>query len=371
MIYLLVLLSCAVMVRMTRYLREPNLAIFLLACGLATFAALRAPDVANDFVVYQEWYQLGYDAEGLVDRPAYLEGLFFGGMALSNWAGLPFRLFIWVVATTAIGLNFYSIYQYALSRRALFAGASCYLFSGFLLHEFTQLRAGLAIACFLLSLVLLGQGRKRAYLIAIGIGSFIHLSVLLGLLALPFSVFRRGRLDVLLVGTLAVAMAARLGGLLSLERIGEALSVLDPRIDLYVQFANSGITEAINPLSIRTGLVLLIILSSYVGLHRLSRRVPTHPQEARVMTNRSAAFLMMLRLVVVAQTALVVFADVREVGLRMEEFYMACLPLFAAQLAQTKGMKVPSALVWLWLAATFVNYVFRAPVLVEAYSFGF
>ena len=371
MIYLFVLLASALMVKATYRVRQPNLAAFIVACGLATFVALRGPEISNDFMEYQEWYRIGAQSEGVLERPPLLESLFFAGMAISNDAGLPFRMFLWLVAVSAITLKFHSIRRVATSRAGLWAGASSYLFSGFLLHEFTQLRAGFAIACFMLSLVFLSEGRVKAYLVTTCVAALIHSAALLGFVALPLARIRRGWLDVLLVGALAAAALGRAGGAFNIERMADTLSTLDARLALYVQFASSGISEPIEPLSVRTLLILLLIGTSYAALIRQGRRgEPLHVADNHAR-NARAALLTPLRLIVLGQLALFLFADVKEVAVRVMEFWMACLPLYAVQLAQTRGMRLPSTILWLWLAATFGNYVFRAPTLVGPYSIGF
>ncbi len=369
MTYVLVLGVFALLLRATRAVRERHLLAFIVACGLATFTALRGDDVSNDFLVYQDWYRIGIDADGLLERPPVLESLFLAGMALSSGVGFPFRVFVWAVAALAIGLKFHSIQRVAHSGAALWAGAFCYLFSDFLLHEFTQLRAGLAIGMFMLSLVYLRERDTRAFLIATCLGALIHSSALLGLIAWPLSHWRRGRADFVLVSALLAAAASRLAAISIVAQLLESLGALDARLALYVQLANSGLTEAAEPFSVRTGLVWLLIFISYAVLIRQSRRRVPGPALERTESNRTS-LLTCLRLIVLGQIALFMFADVREVAVRTMEFWMACLPLYAAHLAQTRGMKLPSAIVWLWLAATFANFVFRTPTLVGPYSIG-
>jgi EpsG family len=370
MVYLLVLLACALTIRVTPRVQGPQLVTFVVACVLATFVAVRGPEVSNDFMEYQEWYRIGTDSEGLLERPPLLEALFFASMSASRELGLPFRLFLWAVAVSAISLKFYSIRRASVSTSALWAGVTCYLFSDFLLHEFTQLRAGFAIACFMLSLVWLSEGRVRSYMVATCVGALIHSAALLGLAAWPLSRLQRGLLDTVLLVTLAASALARALGLFSLERIADTLSVLDARVALYVQFANSGVNDSLQPFSIRTVLVLLLILTSYACLIR-QRRGGTLAKDGPRGCGTQTALLTMLRLIVLGQIALFAFADVKEVAVRVMEFWMACLPLYAVRLTQTRGMRFPSMLVWLWLAATFGNYVFRSPTLVGPYSIGF
>jgi EpsG family len=369
MTYVLVLSAFALLLRATLAVRESHLSAFFVACALATFTALRGDDVSNDFLVYQDWYRYGIEAEGLLERPPVLESFFLAGIAFSSSMGFPFRVFVWAVAVLAIGLKFYSIQRVAHSGAALWAGACCYLFSDFLLHEFTQLRAGLAIGMFLLSLVYLRERNTRAFLIVTCMGALIHSSSLLGLIAWPLSRWRCGRADLLLLGALLAIATTRLAGISIAAEAVDWLGSLDARLALYVQLADSGQTEAAEPLSIRTGLVWLLIVSSYVMLTRQIQRRSSGSELERTESNR-ASLLTCLRLIVLGQIALFMFADVKEVAVRTQEFWMACLPLYAAQLAQTRGMKLPSAIVWLWLAATFQNFVFRTPTLVAPYSIG-
>ena len=367
MIYLLVLLSCAVLVRASRKVREPLIATFLVACALAAFVAIRGPEVSNDFKEYQEWYRLGLNADGRLERPPVLEALFLAVMDASSRAGLPFRWFLWGVALLAISIKIYSIRTVALTGASLWAGVTCYLFSDFLLHEFTQLRAGLAIAFFMASLVLLQKGHTRAYLLATLLGALIHSSALLGLMAWPMSLRQRGKLDTLLLMTLAIVAAARISGLFTLERLAGPLSMLDARLALYVRLASSGISEAAQPLSVRTVLILVFIFTCYAALRRRAALpAAQRPPDA----TPAGAVLTMLRLVVLGQIALFLLADVKEAAVRIMEFWMTCLPLLAVYLTQTRGMRRPRLIIWLWLAATFGNYVFRAPAMVAPYSIG-
>jgi hypothetical protein len=370
MTYLIVLLTFAQLVYVTRWIREPNVIIVLAACGLATFVAIRGPEVSSDFLEYQEWYRLGPAADGLLERPPVLESLYFGSMTASREFGLPFRLFLWIVAVTAISLKFYCIRHLATSKAGLWAGACCYLFSGFLLHEFTQLRAGLAIAFFMLSLLMLSEGRMRYYIVATCVGALFHSSALLGLIALPFSRVRRGLLDVVLVVVLALVVVGQASGVFSIARIADAMSLLDARVALYVEFANSGVNEPVEPFSIRAVLMLLLVVASYIAAVRRDRR-RTKAETAMPVQRHQSIELMLLRLIVLGQIALFLFAEVRELAVRVMEFWTACLPLYAVLLAQTRGMRLPSLIVWLWLAATFANYVFRSPALVGPYSIGF
>ena len=83
-------------------MREARVATVLIACTLGVFVALRAPEVANDFVEYQEWYRIGSNAEGMLERPPVLESLFLAAMDASSSVGLSFRLFLWLVATLSL-----------------------------------------------------------------------------------------------------------------------------------------------------------------------------------------------------------------------------------------------------------------------------
>lgn len=369
MIYLLVLSLCAALVRATQHVREKRISLLLLACALATFTALRGPEISNDFKEYQDWYRLGINAEGRLERPPVLEALFFTMMDACSSAGVPFRLFLWLIAVVSLTLKLACLRRVSTNGMALWAGVTCYLFSDFLLHEFTQLRAGLAIAFYMWSLVLLGEGRTKAYLLATGLGTLFHASALLGLLAWPLSLRRRGKLDAVLLGVLALVAVGRVSGLLTLERLAGPLGRLDARLALYVELANSGISEAAQPLSIRTVLILLFIVTSYAALRR---RESMEPQGASPSGPgpHASLLLLMLRLCVMGQIALFLLADVREAAVRIMEFWMACLPLIAAQMAILRGTRRPRLLIWLWLAATFGNYVFRTPSLVGPYTLG-
>jgi hypothetical protein len=370
MIYVVVLSVLAALVHASQVVRQSTVLVVLVASALATFVALRGPDVSSDFLEYREWYLLRGDAEGVLERPPVLESLFFATMSAAQHLGLPFRLFLWVIAVAAISIKFHAIRRFASSSSGLWAGVCCYLFSGFLLHEFTQLRAGLAIAFFLLSLVFLTEQRPLLYAGAILAGALFHSSALLGLVAWPLSRPRRGLLDLGLLATLALSVWGHAAAIFSLATIAEALSVLDARVALYVQLASVGENDAAEPLSIRAVLMLLLVTVSYGAMWVARKPSPeaTAPAYVNGARRREAKLLLLLRLIVLGHIALFVFAEVREVAIRVMEFWIACLPLYAAALTRARGMRIASLIIWVWLFATFGNYVFRTPTLVAPYS---
>jgi uncharacterized protein (DUF983 family) len=369
MVYLVVLFACAGLVYGSHRLRSPAWVLVPIAGLLALFAALRGPDIASDFLEYQEWYRLGSNADSMLERPPVVESLFLGLMAGSEALGLPFRVFLWGIALVAIAVKLLCIHRVALTPLALWSGACCYLFSGYLLHEFTQLRAGLAVAGFMLSLLALREGKTAAFLVVTLLGTLVHASALLGLVAWPLARWRHRAIDWTLGLSLALVASARIGGALSLEDFVTPLSALDPRLALYAHLAGSGITEAADPVSVRTGLMLLLIVAGYAALRSL-RRCEVAEGVSPNASQHAATLLPWLRLLLLAQVALFLLADVKEAAVRIMEFWMACLPLYVAVISQTRGLRWTTAFAWLWLSATFFNYVFREPQLVAPYALG-
>lgn len=367
MTYLVVLGSFAFLLRASHVVRERRFVALLIAGGLACFAALRADDVSSDFTIYQDWYRMGIDADGLLERPPILEAGFFAGMALFHGLGVPFRGFLFGVAIAAIALKFNSLQRIATSGNALLAGACCYLFSDFLLHDFTQLRAGLAIGSFMLSLVYLHERRTRAFLIAIAVGALFHSSALLGLIAWPLARWRSARTDAALLLLMIGAAASRAAGYSVMARLAETVGGLDARLGLYVQLADSGVTEAADPLSVRVALVWLLIFTSYATLAHVRTAQTT---AVRIDSSDLDSMRTLLRLLVLGQFALFAFADVQEIAVRTMEFWMASLPLYMVLVSQHRSFRLPAAIVWLWLLATFINFVFRTPALVAPYAIG-
>lgn len=76
MIYVLVFLITATT---TGFLVRANSKVAIIVCALilASFAALRGPDVAADFTVYESWYLHPSEGDGLLERAGLFEAIYF------------------------------------------------------------------------------------------------------------------------------------------------------------------------------------------------------------------------------------------------------------------------------------------------------
>ncbi|WP_338415647.1 EpsG family protein [uncultured Sphaerotilus sp.] len=383
---------------------SPGALSLVVGLVLATLAALRGPNVAADFTVYETWYTYRGDDAGFMERPLFLESIYFLLNDLFATSNLPFRAFVWVLGLFSVVLKLRAIMGFSQGAVAVAVGFLVYAFTFFLLHDFTQIRAGLAVAVVFCALpALLRDGNWPLFLLAIVVALGFHSSALIFfLILLPLQGRLARWIDGVLLGVTAVLFGLALRGVAPGALLMNLLAQADPRIALYVSVAESANAEAANPLSL-PALVLFLLVISMLGMewgprHALGARMSRWFQRllalrggdsgdsapplsstapaalARPDPLRVAQARMMRlarRCILFGLVFLIAFAPIKEVALRLFEINIALLPLLAACLFSYRGLWMPKTALMLWVAATGYVYILRDEGLVQSYALYF
>ena len=240
--------------------------------------------------------------------------------ATSSWAfgklgGSPevyFSFFIFFAFLTKLT----ALKRLGASTAVIFLYISSYL----ILHEFTQVRAALAIGLIMHALVDFSLGRKRFIVLTV-VASLIHIQALLGFILFSlmwFSRFRGTKYVLLCVFVLGVSLG--LTGAVDQVLIAVAKQIPDVRADVYVQMAEEDYWEKPNPFS----LINLLGSSVAVACALFSR----HSSEFRASISPSNTILhgvsISLFLGVLAFTTL---GSVSVAAFRISEHFFALLPI--------------------------------------------
>jgi hypothetical protein len=371
-VYLLLFVVLAAACGAQHRVTTRHAASVIAAAMLATFAAWRGPDVAADFPVYETWYTYRGQDTGFLERSAFLEAIYFLANDLFASAGVPFRGFLWMLAFLAVYLKFRVILSYCRQRTAVVVAVMVYCSTFYLLHEFTQVRAGLAIAVMFLGIRPLLAGDRIGFLLHLVLALGFHSSALIFLvLLLPLSGRVSRMIDVALTALVCVLFAFALRGIAPGTVLMELLAGFDARVALYVSFAEKAHAEAANPLSV-PALLLFALAMSLVGVeHRRSRppRPGAEVSEARLAHEASARRVLHLvrRGLLFGLVFLIAFAPIKEVALRLFEIFAALLPLLAAVLFSMRRHHASKLLLIGWAAATGFIYMLREEGLVKSY----
>ena len=142
-------------------------------CILVLVVGFRAENVDHD---YQNYFNAIYD-NTTISEPTFL----FFSLVIRNFSLPPAFLFL-LYATLGIGLKFWAIRKYSSFQLV----ALLIYFSNFLLlHEITQIRAGVASGLLLLSFRVLANKCYKQFLLFVFVAALFHFSSLFALLLLP------------------------------------------------------------------------------------------------------------------------------------------------------------------------------------------
>jgi hypothetical protein len=226
--------------------------------------------------------------------------------------------------------------------------------SYFFLHEFTQLRAALAIAIWMHALAEIDRNSRRYVLLTL-FAATIHIQALLGLIVLPILQLTRaseGRRIFLLSATVILALAP----LHVFDAIGFAVisRVPDPRAAIYLAFAEEGIWQRPNPFS---AISMIAYATGALGLLRLA------PFDARPETPPMRAVYTGL---IIGSASLSLFSAITVGAFRISEHFFALLPVGVAMLAyqfRARALVLPGVLALAGLQLYI--FLFYAPFLLN------
>ena len=365
MVYILCFFFASSMVACLHWAMPRNGVCLSLAVFLATFAALRGPDVASDFMVYQDWYTHRDAETGFLERPGYFEAFYFLWNDAFAALAIPFRIFIGYLAFVAVFLKTKVVLDFARHAWAAAAAVLVYAFTFYLLHEFTQVRAGLAVAFMFVAVQALVHGKRTAFIAWVLVATGFHSSAVMALtLLLPYHGRHARWLDRGLLGLT--------GGVYALSALGvnpgvllmDMLSAFDPRVALYISMAESGHSDAANPFS-ASAMLLLALMLCLAGVSDDTRQLSgldRHEVKAVVLIRRS---------VLIGLNCLALFSPIPELALRLFEINIALLPILVAIVFSQPGWLLQKFLLIAWAAALAAIYIGREEGLVKPYALFF
>lgn len=271
-----------------------------------------------------------------------------GGAGTVFYAGL---------AILGLGIKLFAV-------RSLSGGRSLpvalYMCSFFFLHDFTQIRAGLAIGLWMLALSQLSRGPLR-YLLLTSLATLIHIQAALGFVLLGMLAVVRTR-----SGLRAASLVSLVVVLASATRVfdqwGYALlsTIPDPRVNIYLMMAGQDRWVRPNPFSVMSLLALLVAFSG-IWLPNRSMGIANTLLPATRSTS-TAVFLALL----MGSCALALLSSVTVAAFRISEHFFSLLPV-GIWLAACRGRTVPRHTWPLWLLASLFLYIFLfySPYLLE------
>ena len=340
---------------------RPHLAVILISLILASFAALRGSDVASDFIVYQDWYSSRDLGNGLLERPGFFEALYFLLNDFFSAIDIPFRVFVWLLAFMAVFIKTKVIISFAKSGWAVGVGMLIYLFTFYLLHDFTQIRAGLAIAFIFLAVRALVDGDRAHFVLLVVLAAGFHSSAVMAfLLLLPYRSSRARWVDwgLFVISSVVFALATR--GVVVGAALVDVLAKFDPRLALYISSADSGQSEAANPFSV-SALLLLALAFSLIGVE-FNRWQISNSDERDVY-----AIVLARRSILIGLIFLASLSPIPELALRLFEINIALLPIIATIVFSRQGWVLQKFLLFLWGGALAFIYIARDEGLVQPY----
>jgi hypothetical protein len=337
----LILILPAVVAALWRQQWRPPLLLAVWAFMTAGIVKL-VPEGSRDFFTYVSDFDFIASlplGEVPLQDPLYL---------LSIWAlgriGVSAYVFLLALASAALLLKLF-----ALSR--LTEGSSVvvvlYVTSYFFIHEFTQIRAALAIGIWMFAVIELDRSRTRAILLTL-LASLIHVQAVLGLVVIGLQAICRTRRSTLIVSAVAVGIVI-LSPTRLFDQAGYALlaQVPDPRTVVYMAMAEGDIWVRPNPFSFMS---LLALGTGATGLVlQAAEEVPSSPHNA----SRQAVFLSLL----IGSAALGALAAVPVAAFRVAEHFLALLPVGLWILWKRHGFQRRHQ-VLLWCIAAVQTYIF-------------
>ena len=365
MTYFLFFGSISILAASLRRLISPSLIGIVIGVFLATFAALRGSDVAADFIVYQDWYTNRDLSNGFLERPGLFEAVYFTLNDFFEACAMPFRVFIWFLAFTAVFIKINVIHSFSKSSLAFGTAIVSYMFTFYLLHDFTQIRVGLAIALIFLAVNSLVEGARRQYLLLVFLAAGFHSSALMAfLLLLPHRGGIADWLDRCLISIAVGSVILTAYGITFDARLVDVFFTLDPRISQYISISEGVQAEATNPFAIRALLLFVLALS-------LSVIKMNGPWSFGLEKKDFHAIVLVRRSILIGLSCLFLMSPVPELAIRLFEINASLIPILVAIIFSYRGWFLQKFLLVLWIGSIFYVFVFLDEGLVKPYALFF
>jgi hypothetical protein len=284
-----------------------------------------------------------------------LDPLYSSVVWVSGHLGMSSHVFYLSFASLALAVKLAAIAKLA-DKEAL--SIALYMCSFFFLHEFTQIRASLAIGLWMLGLSVLPQSRSRYFMWTL-LGSFVHIQAVLGLLLYPIAVLLnsrwRARIFALAVVIVIVISTFGIFDLLASNVIN---SFPDPRAAIYVALAMESPVRP-NPLSVMS---LLAIFTALVGLLPGNRGGVVMPFHLQI---ENFVFYSLI----LGSLSIALFASIPIAAFRISEHLFSLLPVGLLLAAKHVGASrcIRPAL-WVFIGLFLYIFLFHSPYLLDPFT---
>lgn len=299
----------------------------LFATWLVTSLALviLIPIGSRDFTTYlRDYDDIGSQpwAGVLVQDPLYATTVWICGHL-----GLPAPLFYFCLATAALGIKLLALHRLCEGHTLPIA---LYMCSFFFLHEFTQMRAGLAIGIWMLGLAYLRHGGHR-YLWLTLLASLVHVQAALGLLLIPLAWILSTRARLIWATALTFAsIGVSLAGLTD-QIVARIMRLIpDPRVEIYLALA-SALDGHLNPFNIMSLIAMTTVMLA------LWRRQPVAEPFARYAKYQRTSTFVFVGLLL-GSFSLAAFTTIPIAAQRISEHFFALIPVGIWYAASLFGM---------------------------------
>lgn len=183
----------------TKWNRQSIASYYFLFCCLLliSFSAFRPIGIDQDSVGYESYYNAG-NAIWILAEPT------FGGISYLVRSTLDdFRVVLIIYAILGISLKFWALKRISIN---VWGSILVYFSTYFLLHDFTQIRAGVASALFLYGIYFLSKHKRKEYIYLILLAILFHYSAII-LLPIAFIPIKRLKKTAFILLSLSIPIA--------------------------------------------------------------------------------------------------------------------------------------------------------------------
>ncbi|WP_035884749.1 MULTISPECIES: EpsG family protein [unclassified Cupriavidus] len=322
-------------------MRIPVVGIVILVV-LLPLAATRGGLVTADTDIYIRIFEEYDPADGLFG------GHFAPAFTALSWIAKYFNLevggYFWIVAGVGVTLKLIGIHRCS---RFFLASVLVYLSKYFLLHEFAQVRAGIASAIFLCGVPYLSARKPWRYLLSILGAAAFHPSAFLYLAAYPLGSQRWNNRQLVVCAALGASLVYLLnfnGALFAM------VAQVFPKVEVYIDLLAEGQYAEINLFNVEAIIKIAIwfaLCNSSSGLRA-----------------RFKYFDVLFRVWTLSLIVYFAFSGVPVFAFRASELFdIVSIPLLPALLVAFKNRLIGVAAFLLVLGLFVVNFYFIQPII--------
>lgn len=229
---------------------------------LGGVSAFKPIDLLPDMSIYKEYFDGIVSGVDIIVEPSYV---LVSKLSYLLGVGFPFVIFIYLFFSL-------SIKAYVIRRDSeRYVFALLYITSYMLLHEFIQIRIGIAISMLFLGCYLHFHGRTLSGGVVILTAALFHVSTIIFPIVFYFSVFVSNKRGVFFLPILTfISFVAALSGNFNfLDLLSLLPGAFQYKINLYIEM-QSYLNEYVNILSIRLLVFYFVIASLWYSIDRLT-----------------------------------------------------------------------------------------------------